>query len=92
VPRRYSFTTAGFQPEQPEEGSSALDPLACSGADRSEAAACEKIFESRISAIPIPLDVDREEHQVHVARGVGAIQPFEGRVRIALVAGLECHL
>jgi hypothetical protein len=51
--------------------------------DRSEAAACEKISESRISAIPIPLDVDREEHQVHVARGVGAIQPFEGGVRIA---------
>ena len=63
--------------------SDALDLLAGLLADRSEAAACEKISESRITAIPIPLDVDREEHQVHVARGVGAIQPFEGRVRIA---------
>jgi len=34
-------------------------------------------------AIPISLDGDREVHQVHVVHGVGAIQPYEGRVRIA---------
>ena len=32
--------------------------------------------------------VDREEHQVHVARGVGSIQPFEGGIRIA-EAGMD---
>jgi hypothetical protein len=62
---------------------SALDRFAGPRAGRCKAAACEKISESRISAIPIPLDVDREEHQVHVARGVAAIQPFEGRGCIA---------
>ena len=62
---------------------SPFDRVAGSRTDRREAAACEKISESRISAIPIPLDVDREEYQVHVAHGVGAIERFEGRVPIA---------
>ena len=74
---------AGFEVRRtPHCAYSPLHPFAGSWADRGEAAACEKICESGITTIAIPLGVDREEHQVHVARGVGAIQPFEGSVRI----------
>ena len=52
------------------------------GATR-EATACEEFAESRIAAAAIPLGIDGEEDQVHVAHGVGPIQPLEHPVRVA---------